>query len=93
MMKPDMSSVTMLIILSGLHGCSKALGKLLTGADFSQILQSLAGTAIIGTIVSWVVIWGLLRLFEKQHHTTLITNWILLAASLVSFTLAIIRMH
>ena len=92
-MKPNMGSAAALIILALLHGSSKALGKIVSGADASEIPTSFAGTIFIGTAVTWVVVWIILRLLQKQELTITVTNWILAAATITSFALAIMRIY
>ena len=88
-----MSSAATLIILALLHGSSKALGKVVSGADVSEILISFTGTILIGTAVTWVVVWIILRSLQKQELTITVTNWILAAATITSFALAIMRIY
>lgn len=90
-MKPVMNSAATLIILALLHGSSKALGKVVSGTDISEILISFTGTIFIGTAVTWAVVWIVLRLLQKQELTITVTNWILAAATITSFALAIMR--
>jgi len=90
-MKPVMNSAATLIILALLHGSSKALAKIVSGTDISEILISFTGTIFIGTAVTWAVVWIVLRLLQKQELTITVTNWILAAATITSFALAIMR--
>ncbi len=90
-MKPDMHSNIMLIILALFFGVSKALGKLVLGASSSEIMTSFAGSAIIGTLITWAVVWGVLRLFEKQQSAIIVTNWILVLGTAVSFIVTVCR--
>lgn len=90
-MKPVMNSAATLIILALLHGSSKALAKIVLGTDISEILISFTGTIFIGTAVTWAVVWIVLRLLQKQELTITVTNWILAAATITSFALAIMR--
>lgn len=92
-MKPDMSSAVTLILFALLFGAGKALGKLVSGAGSSEILTSFAGSAAIGTLITWAVVWAALRLFEKQQSAITVTNWILVSGILVSLMLTIIRMR
>ena len=86
-----MNSAATLIILALLHGSSKALGKVVSGTDVSEILISFTGAIFIGTAVTWVVVWFVLRLLQKQELTITVTNWILAAATITSFALAMLR--
>ena len=88
-----MSSAATLIILALLHGSSKALGKVVSGADVSEILISFTGTILIGTAATWTVVWIILRLLQKQELTITVTNWILAAATITSFALAIMHIY
>jgi uncharacterized membrane protein len=87
-----MGSLTALFIFSILHGSAKALGKIIAGADISEILTSFTGTLFIGTAVTWAVVWIVLKLSGKEALAITVTNWILAAAAIVSLSLAIIRM-
>lgn len=91
-MKPDMSSAVTLTMLALLFGASKALGKLVSGAGSAEILTAFAGSAVIGTLVTWAVVWCVLRLFEKQQSAITVTNWILSLGIAVSLALIFIRM-
>jgi hypothetical protein len=91
-MKPDMSSAVTLTILALLFGAGKALGKLVSGAGSSEILTTFSGSAVIGTLVTWAVVWGVLRLFEKQQSAITVTNWILALGIAVSLALTFVRM-
>ncbi|MDM7851069.1 hypothetical protein [Pseudochrobactrum kiredjianiae] len=87
-----MGSAATLFLFALLFGTSKALSKLIAGAESSEVLTSFAGSAVIGTLITWAVVWGVLRLFEKQQSAITITNWILALGIFVSLSLTIGRM-
>lgn len=87
-----MGSVATLLLFALLFGASKALSKLIAGAESSEVLTSFTGSAVIGTLITWTVVWGVLRLFEKQQSAITATSWTLALGILVSLSLTIGRM-